>query len=429
MPVKHLSLTQFRQLRRNPLHFFTTLAQEQGDIASFRIGRKPYYLLNHPDHIRDLLITHHKHLQKGRALQQSKRLLGEGLLTSEGKLHLRQRRLMQPAFHRQEIARYADCMVADARQLSADWQPNTTIHVVAEMRQLLLPIVAKTLFGAEISADVATVGAALDALTPLLQTAMLPFGNRLLDLPTPRMKNARAALAALDALVYRLIDAENGESFLLSMLLAAHDEAGGMSRQQVRDEVLTLLLAGHETSVNGLTWCWYLLAQYPDVLQKLHTELSTVLAGRMPTIKDIPNLPYLDALLHEVLRLYPPAWAIGRETLQPLTFGNTIVPTGATVFASQWVTQRSSRYFVDPLTFNPDRWLTDTKPTKFTYFPFGAGARFCIGERFAWLEMQLVLAVLAQRWRLCLVEGQRVEPLARVTLRPKIDIQMRLTAL
>ncbi|HFC11636.1 MAG TPA: cytochrome P450, partial [Anaerolineae bacterium] len=315
--------------------------------------------------------------------------------------------------------------------LSAHWQDGATVAISADLQAILLPIVAETLFDSNVQADVETVRTALAAILPLLPMLMLPGSDLWMKLPTPRMKQALAAIKTLDQLVFGLIKSRQRDGLrgdLLSMLLAAQDEQGGMSLQQVRDEVLTLLLAGHETTVNALTWTFFLLSQHPEVEAQLHDELDRVLKQRAPSLADIAKLPYTRMVLQESLRLYPPAWAIGRQVMRDIDLGGRVIATDSTLFVSQWVMHRDARYYHNPGCFDPQRWSAEQSQTrpKFAYFPFGAGSRFCIGERFAWLEMSLILATLAQAWQLRAIEPEKVEPLPRITLRPKTFLQMQL---
>ena len=310
--------------RRDPLKFFTRLAREYGDAVQFRAGPQRIFLLNHPDYVRDVLVTHHERFQKGRALQRAKRLLGDGLLTSEGEYHRRQRRLAQPAFHRQRINSYGQVMVEYAAKTSARWRDGETLDISGEMMRLTLAVVGKTLFDADVESDADEVGEALTEVMELFGYLMLPFSELLEKLPLAPRRRFERARARLDAVIYRIIEerrrsgADRGD--LLSMLLFALDEEGdrtGMTNEQLRDEVMTLFLAGHETTANALTWAWYLLAQNPESEARLHEELDAVLeGGRLPTVEDLPALRYTEMVVAETMRLYPPAYAIGRLALE-----------------------------------------------------------------------------------------------------------------
>src|ERR1044072_2844260 len=329
-PVGHVV-----QFRRDPLALLTRLAREYGDGARCNAATQTIYLLTHPDYIKDVLVTHHARFKKGRALQRAKRLLGEGLLTSESDFWRRQRRLAQPAFHRQRINAYAETMVAYAEQTSAHWQAGETLDVSGEMMRLTLAVVGKTLFDADVESDADEVGAALAEVMSLFGYLMLPFSELLEKLPLPPRRRFERARARLDAVIYRIIKEHRREGRdrgdLLSTLLHAVDEEGdrtGMTDEQLRDEVMTIFLAGHETTANALAWTWYLLSQNPEVEAKLHEELDEVLNGRPPTAEDFPRLRYTEMVVAESMRLYPPAWAVGRLALEDHEVGGYQIPRG-----------------------------------------------------------------------------------------------------
>src|SRR5215218_4797704 len=429
-PVGHVV-----QFRRDPLALLTRVAREYGDVARFLAATQTIYLLNHPDYIRDVLVTHHARFKKGRALQRAKRLLGEGLLTSEGEFWRRQRRLAQPAFHRQRINSYAETMVAYAEKTSARWRDGETLDVSAEMMRLTLAVVGKTLFDADVESDADEVGAALTEVMSLFGYLMLPFAELLEKLPLPPRRRFERARARLDAVIYRIIEERRREGRdrgdLLSTLLHAVDEEGdrtGMTDEQLRDEVMTIFLAGHETTANALAWTWYLLSQNREVEARLHAELDEVLAGRPPTAEDLPRLRYTEMVFAESMRLYPPAWILGRRALEEFEVGGHLIPRGGLVILSPYVMQRDPRYFPDPEQFDPERFTPEAKASRpqFSYFPFGGGPRRCVGEGFAWMEAVLILAALARRWRLRLAPGVVVRTEPRITLRPgKGGILMR----
>ena len=427
-PVGHVV-----QFRRDPLALLTRLAREYGDVVRFLAATQPVYLLNHPDHVRDVLVTHHARFKKGRALQRAKRLLGEGLLTSEGEFWRRQRRLAQPAFHRQRVNSYAGTMVEHAEKTSARWRDGETLDVAAEMMRLTLAVVGKTLFDADVESDADEVGAALSEVMSLFGYLMLPFSELLEKLPLPPRRRFERARARLDAVIYRIIEERRREGRdrgdLLSTLLHAVDEEGdrtGMTDEQLRDEVMTLFLAGHETTANALAWTWYLLSQNPEAEARLHAELEEVLSGRPPTAEDLPRLRYTEMVLAEAMRLYPPAWILGRRALEAYEVGGYNIPRGSLVILSPYVMHRDPRFYPEPERFDPERWTPEARAARpqFSYFPFGGGPRRCIGEGFAWMEMVLVVATLAQRWRLRLAPGQRIEPQTGVTLRPRRGVLM-----
>jgi cytochrome P450 len=399
------------------------------------MGGENVFLVSDPQLIKDILVTHNRNFTKSRGLERTKRLLGNGLLTSEGAFHLRQRRLMQPAFHRERIAAYGRTMVEHGARLRDGWTDGTTLDIAGEMMRVTLSIAGKTLFDVDVEAQAVEVGQALTDTMESFWTMMLPFADVLERLPIPTLRRARIARAKLDALVYGMI-AERRKSGrdhgdLLSMLLKAQDEDDGsiMTDRQVRDEAMTIFLAGHETTANALTWTWYLLSQNAGAEQRLHAEIARVLGDRLPTIADLPALTFTEQVATESMRLYPPAWIIGRRAIDEYRLGEYVAPARSILVMSQWVVQRDARFFADPERFAPDRWTPEFKASlpKFAYFPFGGGPRQCIGESFAWMELVLLIATIAQRWRLSLVPGHPVELQPVVTLRTKHGMRMTVS--
>jgi len=423
-------------MRRDPLAFLTQLAREHGDVARFRMGPVEIHLLNRPEWIRDLLVTHAASFHKGRGLQRARRLLGDGLLTSENPKHLRQRRMMQPAFHHQRIKGYGDVMAEHATRTSARWKDGEMRDVAQEMTRLTLAIVGRTLFDSDVESEAEEIGGALTtALALFASTLTLPFMEVFDRLPTPSNRRFARAKARIDATIDRMIGerrrAPGDRTDLLSLLLLAADtegDGGGMTDAEVRDEAITLFLAGHETTANALTWTWYLLSQNPEVEARLHAEVDAALADRAPGADDLARLPYTEMVLAESMRLFPPAWIVGRRALENYEVGGFTVPKDSIVVASQWVTHRDPRHFPDPERFDPERWRATAREArpKFSYFPFGGGPRVCIGEGFAWMEGILLLATLARRWRLRLAPGHPVVPSPSITLRPRHGMNMSL---
>jgi len=423
-----------RSLRRDRLGSLKRLADEYGDIAAFRVGPQRLVLLNHPDYVEDVLVTRARLFKKGRALERAKRLLGEGLLTSEGDLHRRQRRLSQPAFHKQRVAAYADTMVAHAQRTAARWRDGEALDISSEMNRLTLTIVGETLLGTDVEAEAGGVREALTTVFDAFPMTMSPFAEILERLPLPIVRRYARAQEVLDTLIYRIIDERRGKpddrGDLLSMLLLARDDeedGGRMSDAQLRDEVMTIFLAGHETTANALAWTWHLLARHPDVEARLHQEIGAVLDGDPPTAADVTRLPYTRMVLAESMRLYPPAWAVGRRAIGDVEIGGYTIPKGTVVLFSQYLLHRDARFFPDPERFDPDRWLPERQKgrPKFAYFPFGGGTRVCIGEPFAWMEGILVLATLAEQWRMESLETAPVPLQPAITLRPAHGIRMR----
>jgi cytochrome P450 len=429
--LARLSFGALGPFRKDPPGFLLRNAREFGDLVYFKLGPQHAYLVNRPEWIRDILVTHQSNFVKSRLLERAKVLLGEGLLTSEGDFHTRQRRLVQPAFHRDRLAHYGAEMVACAARAREQWQPGAQLDLVAEMTRLTLAIVGRTLFSADVSSDAHGIGHAMTVIFSLFDTLMMPFADWIQKLPLPPVRRFERARASLDKVIYGLIAERRAGGLdtgdLLSMLLLAVDEdRSAMTDEQVRDEALTLLIAGHETAANALIWSWYLLSQNPEAEARLQAELRGVLAGRLPVFDDVPNLSYTRGVFSEALRLYPPAWAIGRRAKQDYSIGEYLIPAGSILLMSPWVSHRDPRWFAEPEKFDPDRWRPEVaeKLPKFAYFPFGGGARVCIGERFAWTEGVLVLATLAQRWKMKLAPGQKVDTKAVITLRPRDGICM-----
>jgi len=390
-------------------------------------------LVNHPDLVEEVLVTRNRHFIKHFALRMTQTTLGNGLLTSEGEFWRRQRRLAQPAFHRDRIAGYAAVMVEYAERMLAGWADGQVRDVHDDMMRVTLEVVAKTLFDADISGDSADASAAMETLMRCF-TARVGRIIRLPErFPTPVNLRLRRAARRLDQILFRIIAERRagGEDRgdLLSMLLHAQDEDDvRMTDHQLRDEAMTLFMAGHETTADTLTWAWYLLSQDPEVEARLHAELAEVLGGRAPGVADLPRLAYTEHVVTETLRLYPTVWLLGREAIEPCEVGGYRVPVGTTVYMSQWVVHRDPRFFDDPEVYHPDRWadgLAQRLP-RYAYFPFGGGPRICIGNGFAMMESVLLLATIAQRFRLALAPGAMIKPLPTMTLRPDGGIKMVL---
>ena len=439
-PTSWLPGAHFLAFRRDPLTFFTETARTYGDIARFSFGSQQVYLVSHPDFIEDVLVTSAKKFMKGVALQRAKRLLGEGLLTSEGQMHLRQRRTIQPLFHRQHVQRLSATMVAHAERWRDTLTPGATLDVTAEMGALTLAIVGDTLFSTNVESDTTEVREALHDAVQSFAYAVLPFIEVVEKLPLPIFTRVRKARERLDRIILRVIADKRASAAtggdLVSMLLAARDPENpsepGMSDQQIRDEAMTIFLAGHETTANAMAWTFHLLADAPEVERKLHDEID-----RFPgtlSAEDVPKLGYTRAVVAESMRLFPPAWTMGRRVMQPHVIGGYEIPVSALILASQWVVHRDPRWWDQPDMFRPERWLgTDgfripasgSRP-KYSYFPFGGGSRVCIGESFAWTEAILLTATIAQRWRFARAGNPAPTPEPRITLRPS---NLRLQAL
>lgn len=420
--------TNLYSMRRDPIGFFTKLAREHGDICHFNLGGQNLYLVNHPAMIKEVLVRKDRNFTKWFAVPGIKEVLGQGLFVSEGGYHARQRKLSQPAFHRQRVADYAGTMVKVAQRLRDRWQDGKIVDVGAEMNWLAMGIVAGTLFGADVESEAAEIQGALSEVLRMLVRSTIPADEA---------ADFDQAHARLDAAVLKIIRArraaERGDGTdkgdLLSMLLAARDEDGkGMSDIELRDEAMTIFLAGHETTANALTWTWYLLSQHPQVEARLHAALDEVLQDKAPTLDDVPRLKFVEMIFAEALRLYPPVWIIGRRAINDCELGDWQVPAESIVLLSQYVTHHDARFFPEPEKFDPQRWTPEAKSARpdYSYFPFSSGSRQCLGEPFAWLEGVLAIAVLAQKWRLRFMPDPRGEPrmLPGLTLRPKYGMRM-----
>jgi cytochrome P450 len=417
-----------REFNSDSLGFIERCAREFGDVVLTRFLYVPALFLFHPDHVEYVLASGSKNFIKAASLRSPffHRLVGNGLVTSEGDFWRRQRRLAQPAFHRDRVEAYAETMVGYAERMLARWREGEVLDAHEEMMLLTQSVVARTLFSADVSDDSGEIGEALGRIVrPFASQATLKWilDNRL---PTPGHLRFNRDVRRIDRFVYRLIGERrvSGEDTgdLLSMLLRARDEDGGvMTDRQLRDELMTIFLAGHETTALALTWAWYLLAENPEAEARLHAELSEVLGGRAPVAEDLPRLRYAEWVVKEAMRLYPPAWGVGRECVRECEVGGFRVPKGMQVFAFQWVMQRDPRWFADPAAFRPERWGEESVShlPKYAYFPFGGGPRLCIGNYFATMEAVLILATIAQRFRLRLASGHAVELLPAMSLRPK----------
>jgi len=458
-----------------PIPLFEHLHKTFGPIAHYRFMGTTIVFVNDPDYINEILVTQVGSFVRERTLKRMKILLGEGLITSDDPIHMQQRRIVAPAFHRQRIAGYADQIVTSAQESAARFTSGQSIDINDEMMQLSLHIVARTLFDSEVTADVLAVRDEVNTIMGLYNFLVaFPRLESVLHLPIPGVIKFRRSRAKLDAVIATMIASRRSLSRnqleqrgdLLSMLMAARDEGplpnpaqsdppqsvsqqsgcpgslapgdpgrqaktstpgSAMTDTQVRDELLTIFLAGYETVANALTWTWYLLSQNPEAADKMYAEVNEVLGTTTATVDSYPRLKYTEMVFAESMRLYPPAWAMGRQSTVPIELGPYRFPPDTHFFFSQYVMHRSPEFWPDPLAFRPERHTPEAKADRprFVYFPFGGGRRQCIGEGFAWMEGVLSLATIAQRWRLSFLPTYPVIPQAKITLRPKFPMMMR----
>jgi cytochrome P450 len=418
-----------------PLDFFRDLKEKFGDAARFTLFNERFILFSDPALVNEVLVTKQNSFRKGKALEGARVFLGNSLLVSEGEEHTRQRRLIQPAFHRGRIAGYAQIMAEKARQWTDAQRAGAGIDLAVEMNRLTLAVVAATLFGSEVDAEAGDIAESLTVIIENFNRMLLPLWGILRRLPTAANLRLYRAHQRLDATIYRLISQRRKEARdhgdLLSMLLAAEDAENPQKRLtdvEVRDQAMTLFLAGHETTANALAWTWHLLARHEPVRVKMKAEIDAVLgADRLPGLDDVARLPYTTAVLSESMRLFPPVWVVGRRALEDVTIGDYAVPRRTIVIASQYIIHRDERHWPHADQFLPERWLDEQAQAarpKFAYFPFGGGGRICIGDAFAWTEGVILLAVMARRWRFEAAPGQIVDVNPTVTLRPKHGLKM-----
>lgn len=419
--------------QQDPLLTLQKIALKYGDLVHMQLGRRNDYLINHPDYIKTILCAPQSEMARSTP-PALKRFLGRGLLTSQGDYHRQHKRMLAPALHREIVRQWNETITGKCAQLCDRWSEGDELNLEAEMLRLTLAIVLKALFSAELEADANGIAAAANTIIKMTHCRTLPVIDDLLDkLALGRLRRFKEASASFDGIVYRIIHerraADAPVNDLLSTLLRVCDEETGnaaLTEEEIRDETLTMLMAGHETTAHALTWTWYLLSQHPETQQKLHTELRGVLQGRRPEIDKLEALPYNRMVFSEAMRLYPPVWIVARRNPKAWSLAGYTFPPGSFIFMSQYLMQRDARYFPDPDRFEPERWTPEAtaKRPRYCYFPFGGGPRQCIGEGFAWATGLLALATIAQRWRFRLAPDQRValEPL--ITLRPKYGMRM-----
>jgi cytochrome P450 len=415
-PRGRLLAGNLAEIRRDPLAFVTRLRAEYGDMAHATLGPFHVYLLNHPDDIEQVLVTHHDRFVKGRTLAGARRLFGNGLLTSDGSLHAQQRRLVRPVFHRARMDDHAHIITTAATERREAWRDGDTVDIAGEMSRLTLTISARLLFGEDGDAVASQIAGPLQAASDAIEVALLPFAAWTDALPLAAARRLRGARAAIERVIRDLISQRRRDprnrGDVLSLLLEMPDD-------QLCDEIITLLLASHETTANALAWTWYLLARHTSVEARVHAEADT----------HQPDPAFTRMVLAESMRLYPPAWLIARTAIADHNVRGYHIPRGAFVVMSPWVVHRDAKYYPDPESFDPDRWRPERQNgrPRFAYFPFGGGTRGCMGESFAWMEGVLVLSIVSRRWRLRLID-ERSHPLIHpgLTLKPKAGMPVRL---
>jgi cytochrome P450 len=420
------------EFRRDPLEFLTKCARTFGDVASFRIFHVPVYLLSRPEYIEMVLSSQSRHFVKGRTMRAAKPLLGEGLFTAEGARWAHLRKLNQPGFRRDRVAQFAQVAVDCTRRFVERWRDGDSIDIHAAMNDLTVQIVARALLGMDVAAETAEVGSCLHTILghfrgQLDTGLMIPTG-----LPTPGNRRMKRSLARLEAVVARIIrerrESTQPSDDLLSMIVHPADPGARLTDRELRDEVMTLLVAGHETTAVCLTWMWYLLSQHPEAEARMSSEIAGTIGDRPATFGDLRSFPHAGRVILETLRLYPPAWTTPRLAVEDCMIGDFLVKRGTSVTMSQWVMHRDPRYFTDPSRFDPDRWdsgLLERLPP-FAYFPFGGGPRGCIGESFAMAEALLILVTIAQQFRLKRIDQEPIFPWPTLTLQPKGPVRMKL---
>ncbi len=420
------------EFHKNPPLFLEHLAKTYGDVAHFRLGQKNIYQLNHPDFIRDVLMIHAKDFEKTGGLKRAKRVLGDGLLTSEGELHHRQRQWMQPAFRYERVGKYAAIISDFAEKFSSQFENGKPTDLAKEMLKLTLTIAGKILLNVNFDSDkTERIAKEVTVFFDHIRWLLIPGSDFLERLPLPNVRRFENSRAYLHNLIMSLIrerrEDRTDEGDMLSMIMSLRDEKGEpMPDDQMRDELLTLFFAGHETTATSLMWTWYLIAQNPEAEAQFHHEVDTVLQGKLPDFEDLSKLVYTKQIFSESMRIYPPVWTLTRLALKDYQAGDYLIPAGSVVGVSQFVMHRDPRFWPDPLKFNPDRWLPEEvkKRPPFCYFPFGGGPRGCIGEHMGWMEGILILAALGRHWRFSVAPDHRHGFDAFIALRPKYGIKM-----
>ena len=444
-PSSHIPGKMVRSFLKDPIGTLSKIADEYGDLSYFKMGRLHVYLINNPDYIEKILIYDHSNFSKGPRLQSAKRLLGEGLVTSEGEFHKSQRKLIQPLFLPKKIASYGPIMTERALNMIKGWKNGSVVDIHSELMKVTLSIICKSVMDYDMeSQEAKDFGNAFAITKKYASRLQHPIGQLLDRVPIlPKVAQARAAGNKLNTIVYGLVAERrekikkdksfSGEDLLSKLIKVQADDGSTMTDKQLRDEIITILIAGHETTSNALTWTYYLLSQNPKVERKVFDEIDSVLGGgsgefKQPSIADLPKLDYVEKVFREAMRLYPPVWTMGRFVQNDYALGGYTLPKGSSLMFSQYVMHHSSKYYDNPETFDPDRWTEEFKMhlPRFSYFPFGGGIRGCVGEPFAWQEGILLLATISSYWSMRLAPNQRVKLQPGITLSPKNGIKMKL---
>lgn len=435
-PRGFVPLREIRAFRRDLLGFLVQMANTYGDIAHFRFGLQPMYLVSHPDYIQEVLVTQHHSLPKTWILDLARDALGNGMLTSNGEYHRRQRKLIKPVLHKHRIPDYAETMVCLADRTATAWQDGATIDMAHEMMRLTLAVVAQTLFSSDLDETATEIGQSITEMAEMYERAKSPFADQINRIPfLPSNRRFRRALDRLDVAIYRIIDrrrrsGEKPDDLLTLLLHARNDDDGSpLTDQQVRDEALAIFLAGQETTSDVLAWTWYLLSQHPEAETEFHRELDEVLDGRLPDMRDLEHLTFTRNMLAETMRLYPPGYVLPRRATATCSVGPYTVPIGAILLTNIYSVHRDPRFYANPERFEPGRWTAKMKEglPRFAFCPFGGGPHACLGDHFAWADSMFLMAVLGQRWKASLVPGSDVKPRPLVNLRPQCGIPMMLT--
>jgi cytochrome P450 len=447
-PSSHIPGKIVRSFVKDPITTLSKIADEYGDLSHFKLGRLHVYLINNPDYIEKILIYDHSNFSKGPRLQSAKRLLGEGLVTSEGEFHKSQRKLIQPLFLPKKISSYGPIMTDRALYMIQGWKNGSVVNIHSELLKVTLSIICKSVMDYDMESKQAKdFGNAFSITKKYASRLQHPLGQILDRVPIlPKVAQARGAGNTLNTIVYGLISKRreeikkgttdksfSGEDLLSKLIKVQADDGSVMTDKQLRDEIITILIAGHETTSNALTWTYYLLSQNPQIQRRVFEEIDSVLGGdsgeyKQPSIGDLPKLNYVEKVFRESMRLYPPVWTMGRFVQSDYKLGEYTIPKGSSLMFSQYVMHHTAKYYDKPESFDPDRWTEEFKMQlpRFSYFPFGGGIRGCVGEPFAWQEGILLIATISSYWSMRLAPDQDVKLQPGITLNPKNGIKMKL---